>query len=76
MLRYFPIALHLRLFGAAGIGYVVGNFGSGSGNLHMAIVVASGVTSIAGWWMMRSLMRAAREDIAAANAQADARREK
>ena len=72
MLRYFPIALHLRLFGAAGIGYVAGNLNSGINDITPLVAIFSGLASIIGWWLMRPTMRQVKSDIAAANDAADA----
>ena len=67
MLRHFPIALHLRIFGAAGIGYVVGGFGRVPTNMELAVAAAACAASIAGWLMMRPVMRAAQGEIALAH---------
>ncbi len=67
MLQHFPIALHLRLFGAAGIGYSIGGFRNVPTNTELAVAAVAGAASIAGWLMMREVMRAAKLEIAAAS---------
>ena len=67
--RYFPLALYLRLFGAAGIGYVVGS-GSIFNKPMMALSILSGMSFVlfmVGWYLMRPFMAQARLDIAAVN---------
>jgi hypothetical protein len=68
-LRYFPMALYLRLFGTAGIGYVIGS-NSIVPKSMMTWAIISGLSCVlfvAGWYLMRPLMAQARIDIAAAN---------
>ena len=67
MLRHFPIALHLRIFGAAGIGYIIGGFRNVPTNTELAVAAVAGTASIAGWLMMREVMRAAQLEIASAS---------
>ena len=68
-LRHFPLALYLRLFGAAGIGYVIGSDSIFPKSL-MTLGIISGISCVlflAGWYLMRPLMAQAKLDIAAAN---------
>ena len=67
--RHFPLALYLRLLGAAGIGYVIGSDSIFTKSLLTLALIAgiSCLLFIAGWFLMRPLMSQAKLDIAAAN---------
>lgn len=63
----FPVALYLRLFGAAGLGYIVARIGMEGTYLTLAIAVSSFGATLVGWMMMRPLMRDAKLAIKQAN---------
>lgn len=62
-LVYFPVALYLRLFGAAGLGYIVARIGSQATYATLAIACLSFAATFIGWLMMRPLMREAKKTI-------------
>ncbi len=66
-LQHFPVALYVRLFGAAGIGYVVGGAGVAPTDMALAVAGLSCTASLAGWLMMRPIMRAAKKAISTAH---------
>jgi hypothetical protein len=53
--HHFPVTLYLRLFGAAGIGYVIGlvSLGAAPTNTSLTIAGISFAMSVTGWFMMR-----------------------
>jgi hypothetical protein len=63
-LLHFPVALYLRLFGAAGFGYIVGSIGKAQGYMALTIACFALGATLAGWLMMRQLMRDAKKAIA------------
>lgn len=63
-LRRFPAALYLRLFGAAGFGYIVGSVGQQGASTTLAIACCSSGATLAGWFLMRPLMREAKNAMA------------
>jgi alpha/beta superfamily hydrolase len=63
-LRRFPAALYLRLFGAAGFGYIVGSVGTKAASITLAIACFSFGATLAGWLLMRPLMREAKQAMA------------
>jgi hypothetical protein len=54
-----PVTLYLRLFGAAGLGYIVGRAGTEQTFAALGIACFSFGATLAGWLMMRPLMREA-----------------
>jgi hypothetical protein len=62
-LRYFPVALHLRIFSAAGFGYIVGRIDTPPTYSTLVLACTSFAASIAGWTMMRPIMREAKRHI-------------
>lgn len=63
----FPASLYLRLFGAAGLGYIVGGIGKELSYMALAIACCSFGATLLGWLMMRPLMREAKKAIRKAN---------
>jgi hypothetical protein len=59
----FPLALYLRLFGAAGLGYIVGGAGKEPTFVALGVVCFAFGATLAGWMMMRPLMREAKAAI-------------
>jgi hypothetical protein len=62
-LMRFPASLYLRLFGAAGLGYIVGSIGKEPTYMALAIACGSFGATLVGWLMMRPLMREATKAI-------------
>lgn len=56
----FPLALYLRLFGAAGLGYILGGVGKEPTFVALGVVCFAIGATLAGWLMMRPLMREAK----------------
>lgn len=63
-LRRFPAALYLRLFGAIGFGFIIGSVGTEEKSMTLAIACVSFGATLAGWLMMRPLMRDAKKAMA------------
>ncbi|WLI87836.1 hypothetical protein Q4S45_13930 [Massilia sp. R2A-15] len=59
-LRRLPAALYLRLFGAAGLGYLAGTAGRLTASATLTIAALGLAATLAGWLMMRPLMRDAK----------------
>lgn len=67
-LKSLSIAVHLRMVGAAGFGYIVGHVDKQPTYGTLAVACASAAATVIGWILMRPQMREAKRAISRTSA--------